>query len=91
VVSNAQSENHDNDRLMRLPEVQRETGLGRTTIYRLMNAGKFPRSVQLTPKCVSWWEREVREWKQKLPRTQRAFERVSAPGGNQQSPTETAA
>jgi prophage regulatory protein len=76
---------------MRLPDVKRETGLGRTTIYELMNRGKFPRSVQVTPKLVSWWESEVREWKRNLPRTQRASERASTPNALPRSPAETTA
>jgi prophage regulatory protein len=61
--------NPDQDHLLRLSEVMSETRLGRTTIYRLMGAGQFPRSIQLTPKLVSWWQSEIREWRATRPRT----------------------
>ena len=34
-------------RLIHLPEVQHRVGLGRSTIYRWMSEGKFPKPVQL--------------------------------------------
>jgi prophage regulatory protein len=65
------------DQLLRLPAVQQATGLSRSTIYRLMAKDGFPRSVQVTDKLVAWWASEVDSWRQRLPRTQRASERVS--------------
>ena len=49
-------------RLIRLPEVQHRVGLGRSTIYRWMAEGKFPRPVQLGGYSVAWQELEVEEW-----------------------------
>jgi prophage regulatory protein len=49
-------------RLVRLPEVQRRVGLGRSTIYRWMAEGKFPRPVQLGGYAVAWAEDEVENW-----------------------------
>ena len=46
-------------RLIRLPEVQHRVGLGRSTIYRWMSEGKFPKPVQLGGYSVAWSEREV--------------------------------
>jgi prophage regulatory protein len=65
------------DHLLTLKEVITTINLGRTTIYRLMEAGRFPRSVQLSPKLVRWWSSEVQEWRSTLPRTVRVSERVS--------------
>jgi prophage regulatory protein len=47
------------DRLMRLPEVEETTGLKKSTIYLLMKRGEFPRSVQITARCVAWPESRV--------------------------------
>ena len=49
-------------RLIRLPEVQHGVGLGRSTIYRWMAEGKFPKPVQLGGYSVAWAENEVEAW-----------------------------
>ena len=59
-------------RFIRLPEVLTRTGYGRTTIYRKMEDGSFPRSVKLggPPKdpnafdsrAIAWIEDEVEQW-----------------------------
>ena len=59
-------------RFIRLPEVLSRTGYGRTSIYRKMEDGSFPRSVKLggpledsnTFDCraVAWIEDEVDQW-----------------------------
>ncbi len=49
-------------RLIRLPEVQHRVGLGRSTIYRWMSEGKFPKPVQLGGYAVAWIDAEIDEW-----------------------------
>ena len=59
-------------RFIRLPEVLSRTGYGRTSIYRKMEDGSFPRSVKLDgpPKdpeafdsrAIAWIEDEVEQW-----------------------------
>jgi prophage regulatory protein len=49
-------------RLIRLPEVQHRVGLGRSTIYRWMAEGKFPKPVQLGGYSVAWAENEIDRW-----------------------------
>ena len=59
-------------RLIRLPEVMNRTGYGRTSIYRKMEDGSFPRSVKLggpledpnafDSRAVAWIEHEVDQW-----------------------------
>ena len=49
-------------RLIRLPEVQHRVGLGRSTIYRWMSEGKFPKPVQLGGYSVAWSEEDVQAW-----------------------------
>ena len=61
-----------NHRFIRLNEVLSRTGYGRTTIYRKMEDGSFPRSLKLDgpPKdpsifdsrAVAWIEDEVDQW-----------------------------
>lgn len=49
-------------RLIRLKEVQHRVGLGRSTIYRWMAEGKFPKPVQLGGYAVAWAEYDVELW-----------------------------
>ena len=50
------------DRLLRLPEVQRLTGLRRSAIYQQMQRGIFPRSVKAGPRVASWSEAAIQAW-----------------------------
>jgi prophage regulatory protein len=49
-------------RALRTPEVLRVTGLSKSTIWRLMKAGKFPRNVKLGPKAVGWLAHDIDRW-----------------------------
>ena len=40
------------DRLLRRRQVEEITGIGRSSIYRLMKAREFPRGVRIGPKPV---------------------------------------
>ncbi|MCW5660350.1 MAG: AlpA family transcriptional regulator [Burkholderiaceae bacterium] len=46
----------------RLPAVIRATGLGRSTIYRLVASGAFPRPVHLGPRAVAWRWSDLEQW-----------------------------
>ena len=64
--------NFPQKRFIRLPEVMSRTGYGRTSIYRKMDDGAFPKSLKLggAPKdpnefdsrAISWIEEEVDQW-----------------------------
>lgn len=49
-------------RLLRLPEVQRMTGMGRSTIWRRAREGSFPQPVKLGPRTTAWVAAEVEGW-----------------------------
>ena len=49
-------------RLIRLKEVKHRVGLGRSTIYRWMAEGKFPKPVQLGGYAVAWAVEEIDGW-----------------------------
>jgi prophage regulatory protein len=49
-------------RVLRLKEVCRMTGLGRSFIYRLQAENRFPHSIKLGVRAVGWLEDEVRKW-----------------------------
>lgn len=50
------------DRLLRLPDVERLTGLRRSAIYEQMQRGVFPRSVKAGIRAATWSETAVQAW-----------------------------
>jgi len=48
--------------ILRRPEVERATGLPRSTIYQLMADGRFPKPVSLGARSVGWLETEIGAW-----------------------------
>ena len=63
-------------RFIRLPEVLSRTGYGRTSIYRKMEDGSFPRCVKLggpledsnafDSRAIAWIEDEVEQWMESM-------------------------
>ncbi|NVZ71513.1 MULTISPECIES: helix-turn-helix transcriptional regulator [Pseudomonas] len=49
-------------RIIRLKDVINSTGLARSTIYKYIDEGTFPKSVSLGDRCVGWVEGEVYDW-----------------------------
>ncbi|MCX2687671.1 AlpA family transcriptional regulator [Pseudomonas sp. DCB_AW] len=49
-------------RIIRLKEVIDSTGLARSTIYKYIGEGSFPKPVPLGDRCVGWVESEVHDW-----------------------------
>ncbi len=54
-------------RLLRISEVVKTTGMGRSTVYRLVKENKFPRPVRLGARSSAWREDEVQAWMDSLP------------------------
>ena len=54
---------------MRLSEVLDSVGLARSTIYKQIATGTFPRPVAVGSKAVRWRASEVAEWIEGCPRT----------------------
>ncbi|MDH0362528.1 AlpA family phage regulatory protein [Comamonas aquatica] len=52
------------DRLLRLADVEATTGCKKSTIYKLMKEGKFPRCIYVTGRMVAWPETAVLSWVQ---------------------------
>ena len=50
------------DRVIRLPEVERLTSLKRKSLYTLMDYGDFPKQFPLAKRCVGWSLKEVLAW-----------------------------
>jgi len=50
------------DKVLRLPEVIRSTGLARSTIYKLIAEKNFPKQIPLGVKSVGWLESDIEKW-----------------------------
>jgi prophage regulatory protein len=51
-----------NERIIRRPEVESITGLGRSVIYEKMAEGTFPKSVPIHGRSVGWVYSQVQKW-----------------------------
>jgi len=51
--------------ILRLPDVNRSTGLSRSAIYLRITQGTFPKPVSLGGRAVGWLEAEIQEWLQR--------------------------
>lgn len=49
-------------RVIRLPEVTQKTGISKSTVWRLVRAGRFPAPLKLGSRMTAWVEEEVDEW-----------------------------
>ena len=49
-------------RIICLKEVIKMTSLGRSTVYKYIAEGTFPKPVSLGDRCVGWLESEVLGW-----------------------------
>lgn len=54
----------DRLRLLKVGEVTRLTSLHRATIYRMIEAGQFPRQIRLSKRRVVWRASDVEHWLQ---------------------------
>lgn len=48
--------------LLRRTQVEAITGLARSTIYKLIKAGTFPKPIQLTDRAVAWPSNQIELW-----------------------------
>ena len=63
-----------NLQLLRLGAVCQLTGLGRSTVYRLIGEGSFPEPIRLSRRAVAWRAVDLHTWMS-------ASERIWAPLG----------
>ena len=52
-------------RFIRLPQVKEITCLSKSSIYRLIEDGDFPKQVALGARSVVWVRSQVEDWMQK--------------------------
>ena len=56
------SANSNCSRFLRLPEVLNLVGVTRSTLYRWMDAGTFPKQISVGGNTVVWVESAVTSW-----------------------------
>lgn len=61
--------------ILRLPTVKIRTGLSRTSIYKRVSEGTFPKPIALGGRAVGWIEAEVNDWLAKRIAASRSIER----------------
>lgn len=49
-------------KIMRLKDVMACTGLGRSSIYKFISDGTFPKPIPLGDRAVGWLEEEIEDW-----------------------------
>lgn len=49
-------------KVLRLHQVMETTGLSRSTVYKYISEGAFPKPLSLGERCVGWLESEVHDW-----------------------------
>jgi len=52
----------DKLKIIKLPKVMEMTTFCRTTIYRLIEQGKFPKQIKLAERSSGWLENEVLDY-----------------------------
>lgn len=48
--------------ILRRPAVAARTGLARSTMYKFIADGQFPKQIRLGPRCVGWLDADIDEW-----------------------------
>ena len=49
-------------KILRRKDVEEIVGLSRSTIYKLMSTGAFPRPIRLGPRAVGWRLSDIEAW-----------------------------
>ena len=57
----------DSSPFLRMWAVTRMTGLGRSTIYRLVAQDKFPSPVRLANRAIAWRRTDLERWTEGRP------------------------
>lgn len=50
------------ERILRIGTVLLVTGLTRSTLYRKIQRGEFPKQIKLSERCAGWRQSAVTDW-----------------------------
>ncbi len=48
--------------MLKIKEVIKQTSLSKSSIYRLIKNGSFPKQIKLSQHCSAWLESEINDW-----------------------------
>lgn len=60
-----------NKKIRRIREVTQITGLSRSTIYKMINEGRFPTQLRLGRRAVGWTDEMIENWMKSLEEADR--------------------
>ncbi len=49
-------------KILRIDQVTEQTGLSRSSVYKQIRLGRFPRAIKLTTRASGWEEGAVQGW-----------------------------
>ncbi len=49
-------------KILRRPQVEKATGLAKSSIYEKIERDEFPRPIKLGERAVGWLESDVKDW-----------------------------
>lgn len=52
----------EQQRVLRMTEVKKITGLGRSSIYQMMKCDRFPKSIKIGKRAIGWISAEIFSW-----------------------------
>ncbi|MGJ8682155.1 helix-turn-helix transcriptional regulator [Paraglaciecola sp.] len=61
---NAQNFSTNSDPILRITGVEKEVGLKKSTIYKLIKQNEFPQPISLGARASGWLLSEINQWKQ---------------------------
>ena len=50
------------NKILRMPDVIKNTGLAISTIYKMISDKSFPKPISLGAKAVGWLESDIQKW-----------------------------
>ena len=53
--------------ILRLPQVLKRVGLGKTTLYAAIKRGEFPKPIRLGERSVGWKLSDLEKWADSRP------------------------
>ena len=65
-------------RILRLPEVKARVGLSRTSLYKRIACGEFPKQIRLGARAVGWLAEDINDWiADQIERSRKSAPRVT--------------
>jgi prophage regulatory protein len=65
MIEQTDAEKFGIDPFVRLPFVMEAVGLSRSSIYKLISEGRFPKQIHLSERSTAWRLSELRAWMDK--------------------------